>query len=108
MFSVERIFFQINMVKLSSPDKYSNVTKRKVTQVLKRTFSNDRGIFKQNPTTSKNVKIIFVKHKLNVLESLGNSSDLNPFSPAKTTFCAELSNPITRQAIELESCSKPL
>ena len=32
----------------------------------------------------------------------------NPFSPAKTTFHAELCNPITRQAIELESCSNPL
>jgi len=32
----------------------------------------------------------------------------NPFSPACATFLAELCNPITRQAIELESCSKPL
>jgi len=31
-----------------------------------------------------------------------------PFSPAKTTFHAELCNPITCQAIELESCSNPL
>jgi len=30
------------------------------------------------------------------------------FSPAQTTFRAELCNPITRQAIELESCSNPL
>jgi len=29
-------------------------------------------------------------------------------SPAKTTFHAELGNPITRQAVELESCSNPL
>jgi len=27
---------------------------------------------------------------------------------AKTTFHAEVCNPITRQAIELESCSNPL
>jgi len=32
----------------------------------------------------------------------------NPFSPAKTTFHAELCNPITCQAIELESYSNPL
>ena len=31
-----------------------------------------------------------------------------PLSPAKTTFHAEICNPITRQAIELESCSNPL
>ena len=31
----------------------------------------------------------------------------SPLSPACATFLAELSNPITRQAIELESCSKP-
>jgi len=31
-----------------------------------------------------------------------------PTSPAKTTFHTELCNPITRQAIELESCSNPL
>jgi len=35
-------------------------------------------------------------------------TDLSPLSPAKTTFLAELCNPITRQAIELESCSNPL
>jgi len=29
-------------------------------------------------------------------------------SPAKTTFHAELCNPTTRQALELESCSNPL
>jgi len=33
---------------------------------------------------------------------------LSPFSPAKTTCHAELCNPITRQAIELESSSNPL
>jgi len=33
---------------------------------------------------------------------------LNPFSPAYTTFFADLRNPTTRQAIELESCSNPL
>ena len=33
---------------------------------------------------------------------------LNPLSPAKTMFHAELCNPITCQAIELESCSNPL
>jgi len=33
---------------------------------------------------------------------------INPSSPAKTAFHAELCNPITRQAIELESCSNPL
>jgi len=32
----------------------------------------------------------------------------NPLSPAKTTFQAKLCNPITRQVIELESCSNPL
>jgi len=32
----------------------------------------------------------------------------NQLSPAKTTFHAELCNPITRQAVELESCSNPL
>jgi len=31
-----------------------------------------------------------------------------PLSPACATFLAELCNPITRQAIELESCSNPL
>jgi len=31
-----------------------------------------------------------------------------PFSPACDTFLAELCNPITRQAIEVESCSNPL
>jgi len=35
-------------------------------------------------------------------------ASLNPLSPAKTTFHAELCNPITRQVIELESCSNPL
>ena len=33
---------------------------------------------------------------------------INPFSPACATFLAELCNPITHQAIELESCSNPL
>jgi len=33
---------------------------------------------------------------------------VNPLSPAKTTFHAELCNPTIRQAIELESCSNPL
>jgi len=33
---------------------------------------------------------------------------VNPFSPTCATFLAELCNPITRQAIELESCSNPL
>jgi len=32
----------------------------------------------------------------------------DPFSPACATFLAELCNPITRQAIELQSCSNPL
>jgi len=31
----------------------------------------------------------------------------NPFSPVRATFLAELCNPMTRQAIELESCSNP-
>jgi len=31
-----------------------------------------------------------------------------PLSPAFATFLVELCNPITRQAIELESCSNPL
>jgi len=34
-----------------------------------------------------------------------NFGYLYPLSPAKTMFHAELCNPITRQAIELESCS---
>jgi len=34
--------------------------------------------------------------------------DFDQFSPTETTFHAELCNPITRQAIELESCSNPL
>jgi len=32
----------------------------------------------------------------------------NPLSPACATFLVKLCNPITRQAIELESCSNPL
>jgi len=32
----------------------------------------------------------------------------DPLGPAKNTFHAELCNPITRQAIELDSCSNPL
>jgi len=32
----------------------------------------------------------------------------HPFSPAYVTFLAELCNPITRQAIELENSSNPL
>jgi len=32
----------------------------------------------------------------------------NPFSTVCATFLAELCNPITPQAIELESCSNPL
>jgi len=32
----------------------------------------------------------------------------NPFSPACATFLVELCNPITHQAIELESCPNPL
>ena len=35
-------------------------------------------------------------------------TNLNPLSPACATFLAELCNPITRQAIELESFSNPL
>jgi len=37
-----------------------------------------------------------------------NAHNVNPFSPTCTTFLVELCNPITRQAIELESCSNPL
>ena len=33
---------------------------------------------------------------------------LNPFSPTCGTFLAELYNPVTHQAIELESCSNLL
>jgi len=33
---------------------------------------------------------------------------INPLSPTKITFHAKLCNPITRQEIELESCSNPL
>jgi len=32
----------------------------------------------------------------------------NPFGPVCATFLVEVCNPITRQAIELESCSNPL
>ena len=32
----------------------------------------------------------------------------NPLGPARDRFFAELCNPKTRQAIELESCSNPL
>ena len=32
----------------------------------------------------------------------------SPFKPAWATFLVKLCNPITRQAIELESCSNPL
>ena len=35
-------------------------------------------------------------------------TNLNPLSPACATFLAELCNPITRQAIEVESFSNPL
>ena len=31
-----------------------------------------------------------------------------PFSPVRAIFLAEFCNPVTRQAIELESCSNPL
>jgi len=37
-----------------------------------------------------------------------NPASFNPFSPACATSLAELCNPITREAIELESCSYPL
>jgi len=37
--------------------------------------------------------------------SIGLTDGVNPSSPAKTTFHAEPCNPITRQAIELESCA---
>ena len=40
--------------------------------------------------------------------SIAASTAINPFSPAKTTFHAELCNPATCQAIELESCLNPL
>jgi len=36
------------------------------------------------------------------------NGQLDPFSPACATFPAELGIPITRQAIELESCSNSL
>ena len=32
----------------------------------------------------------------------------DPFSPTCTTFLAEVWNPVTHQAIKLESCSNPL
>jgi len=40
--------------------------------------------------------------------SFRNANRTHLFSPVKTTFHAELCNPITCQAIELESCSNPL
>jgi len=36
------------------------------------------------------------------------NAKFNPLSPTRDRFFAEFCNPITRQAIELESCSNPL
>ena len=46
-------------------------------------------------------------YRLDVCQVTGGAH-IDPFSPAKTTFHAELCNPVTRQAIELKSCSNPL
>ena len=48
---------------------------------MKRAFPDDGGIFQHDLApcySSKKVKTVFLKHKLNVLEWLGNSPDLNP------------------------------
>jgi len=37
-----------------------------------------------------------------------SSYGTSPFSPVCATFLAELCNPVTRQAIELENCLNPL
>jgi len=44
----------------------------------------------------------------NLLDLKKASDTVNPFSPTGATFLAELCNPITRQVIELESCSNSL
>ena len=46
--------------------------------------------------------------RANLLIVFRSNPSVNPFSPACATFLAEFCNPITCQAIELESCSNPL
>jgi len=58
-----------------------------------------------NNAPSANKTIVAVSHHA---MSVCDGKRFNPLSPAKTTFHAEFCNPVTRQAIELESCSNPL
>jgi len=53
--------------------------------------------------------LLFGQSRFSLLEFTKFFQFMETFlSPAKTTFLAELCNRITRQAIELESCSNPL
>jgi len=46
-----------------------------------------------------------MEHQVRVVKISATLHSINPLRPGCATFLAELCNPITRQAIELESCS---
>jgi len=61
-------------------DKYIDINERKVIPNIRRVFLYDEGIFQQDLApchSSRKVKAIFRKHKLNVSKRPGNSLDLN-------------------------------
>ena len=66
---------------MMSSEKYMDVIESKNIPDMRRAFPDGEGIFQQDLASchsSKKVKTIFRKYKLNVLEWPGNSSDLNP------------------------------
>ena len=66
---------------MMSSDKYIHVIENKVIPDMKTAFPDGGGILPQDFSpchSSKKVKTIFRKYKLNVLEWPGNSPELNP------------------------------
>ena len=54
-------------------------------------------------------KLTWTSHLENLDKKVASGASVLSFiSPACATFIVELCNPVTRQAIELESCSNPL
>jgi len=66
---------------MMNSDKYVDVIERKVIPDMRRAFPVSGGIFQRDLAqclSSKKVKTVFRKYKLNMLDWPGNSPNLNP------------------------------